>query len=320
MRSLRLAALPALFLGSAVAVAQPATPTDNPVPAPFRSYIAYDARVLSSNLATVDVKELEGFPAGSTVSMAELRAAKLIDSEKTFDGLRITGQGPLTKKLIVEADYYDFTADAAIRAAGGTPGINPTSRNRQDKMHCLVTENGLSPVVAIFAKQIPKSADEPLGKLLKAIQPLIPKYRGDRFASYVIFLRTEPGEKDAGDARRDKEFPDDDRTKEIEGSKPAQFEFAREKELEAIRGGNPMAVGGFAGAIDIPQIPFGLAASESKLTKAFSIPDDPEVITVVIYNRLFIVQSKSYKPDELTDDEIQKIVDLTTKTIEGLGK
>jgi len=300
----------------------------DPVPSPFRAYIAADGRVTRSNLAEVQVKDLEKFPNNTTLNLADLRAGKLVDPEKPYDGLRIRGDGPITKKLIVEADYFDFGAEAAIRANGGSCLISPGSRNRQDKMHCLVCENGLAPVIAIFSKSVPKDASDPLAKLLKELQKLIETNRGDRFASFVIFLRSEPGEKEVlakdADGKEnklllEKEFIDDDRTKEVPGSKPSKFIFDRETELTAVRGDTLANVTGFASAAETPEVPFGIAASTSKLAKAYGIPEDAETLTVVLYNRLFVVKPWTFKAGELTDEKIQEIVTAAKDTIKGLG-
>lgn len=215
---------------------------------------------------------------------------------------------------------------------GRYPLDNP--KNRQDKMHCLVCENGLAPVVAIFSRTVPADGDAPLARLMKALHPLIPKYRGDRFAAFVIFLRTEAGQKEVVVKRPDgsetkltldKEFPDDDRTKEVvdggDPKKPPQFLFEREEEVKAIRGelDSSKPLGGFAALVDTPNIPLGLAATRSRQTTDFGIQDTDE-ITVILYNRLFIEKRWSFKPNELDDAKIAEIAAAAEQTILGLGQ
>lgn len=209
-------------------------------------------------------------------------------------------------------------------------------KNRQDKMHCMVCENGLAPAVAIFSRTVPPDGNAPLARLMKALQPLIPKYRGDRFATYVIFLRTDAGTKDVivkqadGSETKvtlDKEFPDDDRTKLVVDptdpmqKKPPQFTFDREDEVRAIRGDtdSKKPLGGFAAAVATPNIPLCLAATKSKLTDSFGIKEGDD-ITVVLYNRLFIEQRWSFKPNELDDAMIAEIAAAAENTVKGLGK
>src|SRR6476620_2363932 len=53
--------------------------------------------------AVVNVGDLEQFDATSTVDMAVLKKARLVNG--TFDGVRILGDGNLTKKLTVKASH-----------------------------------------------------------------------------------------------------------------------------------------------------------------------------------------------------------------------
>lgn len=199
------------------------------------------------------------------------------------------------------------------------------ARNRQDKMHCLICENGLAPVVAVLAKSVPTSADAPLTKLLKALQPLTQKYRGDRFGAYAIFLRTssspDPGTKQVVFTKEvtvkqpdgtetkvtvDKEYPDDDRTILTPDGGIA---FARETERDAVKK--------YADETATPQIPFGLAPTKSKASDTFGVGEEPDTITVVVYNRLAVAYSKTFKPDQLTDEKIKEIVAEAEKMIKG---
>lgn len=68
--------------------------------------------------AVVNVGDLEGFDAGTTVDMAALKARRLVVG--TFDGLRILGDGDLTRKLTVKADHFSKSATEKIQKAGGT--------------------------------------------------------------------------------------------------------------------------------------------------------------------------------------------------------
>src|SRR6476646_8325141 len=57
----------------------------------------------------------------------------------------------------------------------------PNPLNRSGKIHCLVCENGLAPVVAIFVRPEAKAfgAESGLARLIKGVNTLIPKYRGE---------------------------------------------------------------------------------------------------------------------------------------------
>src|SRR2546429_374810 len=68
---------------------------------------------------------------------------------------------------------------------------SPDPRNRTGKIHCLVCEYGLSPVVAVFVRSDLKGVDAGtgLGKLIKGTDALIPKYRSDKMAAFAAFLK-----------------------------------------------------------------------------------------------------------------------------------
>ena len=57
------------------------------------------------------------FEDGSVVDLEALLAAKLV--RKELDGLKVLGDGELTKKLTVKATVFSATAKEKIEAAGG---------------------------------------------------------------------------------------------------------------------------------------------------------------------------------------------------------
>jgi large subunit ribosomal protein L15 len=67
--------------------------------------------------AAVNVEELGRFPAGSTVTPQELRAAGFAGSR---DRIKILGDGSLDRALHVKAHAFSASARAKIEAAGGT--------------------------------------------------------------------------------------------------------------------------------------------------------------------------------------------------------
>jgi large subunit ribosomal protein L15 len=71
-----------------------------------------------SDYAIINVSDLEAFDAGATVDMAALNEKRLVVGK--FDGLRVLGDGELTKKLNVTADHFTKSAKAKIEALGGT--------------------------------------------------------------------------------------------------------------------------------------------------------------------------------------------------------
>ena len=68
--------------------------------------------------AIVNVEDLEVFEDGVEVTPTLLKEAGLV--RKEYDGVKILGNGTLTKKLTVKANKFSKAAEAAIKNAGGT--------------------------------------------------------------------------------------------------------------------------------------------------------------------------------------------------------
>jgi large subunit ribosomal protein L15 len=69
------------------------------------------------NYAIVNVADLNRFEDGAVVDMEALMAQKIV--RKPLDGLKVLGNGELTKKLTVKATVFSATAKEKIEAAGG---------------------------------------------------------------------------------------------------------------------------------------------------------------------------------------------------------
>ena len=67
--------------------------------------------------ATVNVGQLDIFDNGTVVTVETLKEAGLV--KKILDGVKILGNGELTKKLTVEAAKFSGTAKEKIEALGG---------------------------------------------------------------------------------------------------------------------------------------------------------------------------------------------------------
>jgi large subunit ribosomal protein L15 len=68
--------------------------------------------------AVVNLSDLEGFDAGATVDVAALETRGLVKGR--YDGVKVLGNGSLTKKLTVRAHKLSGTAREAIEKAGGS--------------------------------------------------------------------------------------------------------------------------------------------------------------------------------------------------------
>lgn len=74
--------------------------------------------IFASKIVTVNVSDLEKrFADGDVVDAAALKNVGLI--KKELDGIKVLGNGELTKKLTVKVNAYSEAAKAKIEAAGG---------------------------------------------------------------------------------------------------------------------------------------------------------------------------------------------------------
>ena len=69
------------------------------------------------NYAIVNVSALDVFNDGDTVNLDALMAKGLV--KKPLDGLKVLGNGEITKKVTVEAAIFSASAKEKIEAAGG---------------------------------------------------------------------------------------------------------------------------------------------------------------------------------------------------------
>ena len=69
------------------------------------------------NYSIVNVAALNKFEDGAVVDLEALLANKIV--RKPLDGLKVLGNGELTKKLTVKATVFSATAKEKIEAAGG---------------------------------------------------------------------------------------------------------------------------------------------------------------------------------------------------------
>ena len=65
----------------------------------------------------MNVEALNAFDDGATVDAAALKEAGLVG--KMYDGVKVLGNGELTKKLTVKASAFSAAAKQKIEAAGG---------------------------------------------------------------------------------------------------------------------------------------------------------------------------------------------------------
>lgn len=73
--------------------------------------------IFRTEYATVNVGQLEVFDNGTVVTAAMLKEAKII--RKTLDGVKVLGNGELTKALTVQVAAFTASAKEKIEKAGG---------------------------------------------------------------------------------------------------------------------------------------------------------------------------------------------------------
>ena len=77
--------------------------------------------VTRKDYAIVNLETLNKFEDGTEVTPALLVETRVVKDEK--DGIKVLGNGELTKKLTVKASKFSASAKAAIEAAGGTAEV-----------------------------------------------------------------------------------------------------------------------------------------------------------------------------------------------------
>ena len=75
----------------------------------------------TQEIVGINVSYLERFENGATVSVDTLIEAGIVKNPR--DGVKILGNGELTKKLTVQANAFSAGAKAKIEAAGGTAEV-----------------------------------------------------------------------------------------------------------------------------------------------------------------------------------------------------
>lgn len=150
-------------------------------------------------------------------------------------------------------------------------------RNVTGFQHDLLVENGLNPTVAVFARSLPKGADDPLAKLVGKLKELAAAHRQIDFGAYLFFPVL------------DKVYADDAKAK------------ATTDELK--KWGEGLAVGPVA---------IGLCEKESEQTKAWKLPDTGVVI--VFYNKLKVVKRWDLA-EGVTDDALNALAAEVNKEL-----
>lgn len=185
----------------------------------------------------------------------------------------------------------------------------PSPFNREGKIHCLVCEYGLNPTLAIFvragAKQVGPA--DGLGKLIKGLDTLIPRYRADKLGGFVAFLNLEGGTKTV--TLRQKQADGSEVEEKVEQDREYPDDEKRDVYANEIRD--------TANGLDVRYVPFGLAPDKSRSVTAWDIKDD-SAVTVVFYNRMRILGRWQFANlADLTDEKRDEILKAVEAGITG---
>lgn len=77
--------------------------------------------IFAKNYAIVNVSDLNRFDNGAVVDLDALMAARIV--RKPLDGLKVLGNGEITKKITVKAAIFSAAAKEKIEAAGGAAEV-----------------------------------------------------------------------------------------------------------------------------------------------------------------------------------------------------
>lgn len=73
--------------------------------------------IFATKYASINVSDLEKFVDGTVVDAELLKASGIV--KKSFDGIKVLGNGDITKKLTVKVSAFSQTAKEKIEKAGG---------------------------------------------------------------------------------------------------------------------------------------------------------------------------------------------------------
>jgi len=236
-----------------------------------------------------------------------LLALAALAQDPIVDPAKVASKGQ--KGEVVPAPFRAFMVVDDRYPPKVAGSMNPDDRSPKDttnKIHDLICEHGLNPVVGVFiGKDVKLTPASGVGKLATEMNKLmtLPDYRGNKLATFIIFMKVVGPQKSVTVTNPDKsqtmveldaEYPDDE-NRDV---------YAKE-------------IGDLANGIKAPNVVFGLAPATSKAAAAWSI-DAADEVTVVFFNRIRVVDRWKFKAEDgPTDAEIKTI--LTTVEASVLG-
>ena len=80
----------------------------------------FNNKRFASDYIEINISDLEKFADGTTVDSAVLADSGILSVSKVNDGIKVLGNGELTKKLVVKAKKFSASAKDKIEKAGGS--------------------------------------------------------------------------------------------------------------------------------------------------------------------------------------------------------
>jgi hypothetical protein len=151
---------------------------------------------------------------------------------------------------------------------------------RVGKFHDFVTHYGLDPTVAVFTRDLPKGGDDPLGKLLQALDQAVQKNRNARLHAFGVFLTLKGPFLETVD-------------------QPIQIKKIQD----------------FANQLKLSAVPLALSQTETEQAKAYDVPADATVVVLVYVNQKVQARFAFTADKQLDDAAIQAVLGDVNKMI-----
>jgi len=194
------------------------------------------------------------------------------------------------------------------KVAGSMKAEDRHAKDTTNKMHDLVSEHGLNPVVAVFiGKDAKLATGGGVAKLATEMNKLmtIPDYRGNKLGTFVLFFRVQGKPETVTVSNPDKS--------------ESKVELDAEYPFDENRATYETEIRDFANDVKTPNVVFGLAPEKSKPAAAWSIAPEDKV-TVVFFNRIRIVDRWTFDENGPTDEQIKTILAAVDESVLGTKK
>jgi hypothetical protein len=201
------------------------------------------------------------------------------ESKGVQAGQRLPGPFPA---YVVSAPAAKSTSDAVLPEER----LNLGDPSRVGKFHDFITQFGLAPTVAVFSRAAPPAADQPLAKLVAALDRAVGEKKNARLNAFVIFLGIK------GDFLKDE-----------------------------TRVGQTKAIAAFADQLKLKNVPLAIDQTDSPRTKLFGIGADAPV-TVLVYDGNHMVKARFDLGGDrpLDDAAVKAVLDEVAKLVGPLKK